>query len=69
LLARLLARPANLMVLEYSGTLILVTNDRTFLDNLVTSTLVLFGDGQVSELIGGYDDWKKEKDEKQKKEI
>ena len=77
LLARLLARPANLLVLdeptndldietleiledlllEYTGTLLLVSHDRAFLNNLVTSTLALDGEGGVTETVGGYDDW------------
>ena len=42
---------------EYAGTLLLVSHDREFLNNVVTSTLVLEGDGQVKEYAGGYDDW------------
>lgn len=77
LLARLLARPANLLVmdeptndldidtlemledllLDYSGTLLLVSHDREFLNNLVTSTIVLDGKGGVKEYVGGYDDY------------
>jgi ATP-binding cassette subfamily F protein uup len=77
LLARLLARPANLLVLDeptndldietleiledllldYSGTLLLVSHDRAFLNNLVTSTISLDGTGEVTETVGGYDDW------------
>jgi len=53
------------MLLEYPGTLILVSHDRAFLNNLVTSTLVLFGNGQVREFVGGYDDWLKQKDAEQ----
>lgn len=88
LLARLFARPANLLVLdeptndldietleiledmllEFSGTLILVTHDRTFLDNLVTETLVLSGDGQVHKFIGGYEDWKKAQSTQEEKQ-
>jgi ATP-binding cassette subfamily F protein uup len=80
LLARLFARPANLLVmdeptndldietleiledllLDYPGTLLLVSHDRAFLNNLVTSTLVLDGHGQISEYVGGYDDWQKQ---------
>lgn len=45
------------MLLEFSGTLLLVSHDRAFLNNLVTSTLVMDGKGHVSEYIGGYDDW------------
>jgi ATP-binding cassette subfamily F protein uup len=42
---------------EWSGTLLLVSHDRVFLDNIVTSTLVFEGDGRVEDYIGGYDDW------------
>ncbi|MDQ0010850.1 ATP-binding cassette subfamily F protein uup [Luteibacter jiangsuensis] len=42
---------------EYTGTLLLVSHDRDFIDNVVTSTLVLEGDGVVGEYIGGYSDW------------
>jgi ATP-binding cassette subfamily F protein uup len=42
---------------EYAGTLLLVSHDREFLNNVVTSTLVLAGDGEVREYVGGYDDW------------
>jgi ATP-binding cassette subfamily F protein uup len=45
------------LLLEYSGTLLLVTHDREFLNNVVTSTLVFEGDGLVREYVGGYDDW------------
>jgi ATP-binding cassette subfamily F protein uup len=45
------------MVAEYSGTLLLVSHDRAFLDNVVTSTLVFEGDGRVAEYVGGYSDW------------
>ncbi len=45
------------LLLEFKGTFILVSHDRAFLNNLVTSTLVLEGDGLVREYIGGYDDW------------
>ncbi|MGB2817555.1 MAG: ATP-binding cassette domain-containing protein [Burkholderiaceae bacterium] len=77
LLARLFARPTNLLVLdeptndldieslemlestlqEYGGTLLLVSHDRTFLDNVVTQTLVAEGDGRWTEYPGGYSDW------------
>lgn len=77
LLARLFARPSNVLVLDeptndldietldlleefllnYSGTVLLVSHDREFLNNVVTSTLVLEGNGLVKEYIGGYDDW------------
>ena len=42
---------------EYTGTLLLVSHDRQFLNNVVTSTIVLEGDGAVNEYPGGYDDW------------
>lgn len=45
------------LLLDFKGTFILVSHDRAFLNNLVTSTLVLEGDGLVREYIGGYDDW------------
>jgi ATP-binding cassette subfamily F protein uup len=77
LLARLFARPANLVVLdeptndldieslelleqklqEYAGTLLLVSHDRRFLDNVVTQTLAAEGDGVWREYVGGYSDW------------
>jgi len=44
-------------LLEYSGTLLLVSHDREFLNNVVTGTLVFEGDGLVKEYAGGYDDW------------
>jgi ATP-binding cassette subfamily F protein uup len=45
------------LLIEYPGTLLLVSHDREFLNNVVTSTLVLEGDGRVKEYAGGYDDW------------
>ncbi|MFO1067133.1 MAG: ATP-binding cassette domain-containing protein [Geminicoccaceae bacterium] len=77
LLAKLLTRPANLLVLdeptndldmetlelleemlaEWDGTLLLVSHDRTFLDNLVTSTIAWDGPGRFREYVGGYSDW------------
>jgi ATP-binding cassette subfamily F protein uup len=77
MLARLFARPANLLVmdeptndldletldiledllLDYEGTLLLVSHDRAFLNNIVTSTLAVDGTGRVIETVGGYDDW------------
>jgi ATP-binding cassette subfamily F protein uup len=77
LLARLFARPANLVVLdeptndldieslellestlqEYAGTLLLVSHDRAFLDNVVTQTLVAESDGRWQEYAGGYTDY------------
>jgi ATP-binding cassette subfamily F protein uup len=77
LLARLFARPSNLLIMDeptndldvetldlleelvanYEGTLLLVSHDRAFLDNVVTSTLVFEGGGRVNEYVGGYSDW------------
>jgi len=45
------------LLLEYSGTLLLVSHDRAFLNNVVTSTIVFEGDGVINEYPGGYDDW------------
>ena len=45
------------LVAQFSGTLLLVSHDRRFLDNVVTSLLVLEGDGRVQEFVGGYSDW------------
>lgn len=45
------------LLLEYQGTLLLVSHDRAFLNNVVTSTLVFEGGGRVEEYAGGYDDW------------
>lgn len=78
LLARLLARPANVLVLDeptndldidtielleellqtYSGTVFLVSHDRQFLNNVVTSTIAYEGQAQWREYEGGYEDWK-----------
>lgn len=44
-------------LVEYQGTLLLVSHDREFLDNVVTSVLVFEGEGRVEEYIGGYADW------------
>ncbi len=44
-------------LVDYQGTLLLVSHDRAFLDNVVTSVLVFEGDGRVNEYIGGYADW------------
>jgi len=44
-------------LVEFPGTLLLVSHDRTFIDNVVTSTLVFEGEGRVQEYVGGYDDW------------
>jgi ATP-binding cassette subfamily F protein uup len=81
LLARLFARPANVLVLDeptndldidtlelleqllqdYKGTVFLVSHDRAFLDNVVTSIIAYEGDGYWREYEGGYEDWKVQK--------
>ena len=45
------------LLIDYKGTIILVSHDRAFLNNVVTSTLVFEGDGSINQYIGGYDDW------------
>ena len=45
------------LLMDYSGTLLLVSHDRSFLNNVVTSTMVIEAEGQVNEYAGGYDDW------------
>ncbi|GAA0718641.1 ATP-binding cassette domain-containing protein [Dokdonella soli] len=80
LLAKLFAKPSNLLVMDeptndldvetlelleellaaYPGTLLLVSHDREFLDNVVTSTLALEGEGRVGEYVGGYSDWQRQ---------
>ncbi|WP_034294192.1 ATP-binding cassette domain-containing protein [Herbaspirillum sp. RV1423] len=79
LLARLFAKPANVLVLdeptndldidtlelleelleEYTGTVFLVSHDRTFLDNVVTQVIAAEGDGVWREYVGGYSDWER----------
>lgn len=45
------------ILLEFSGTILLVSHDRKFLDNVVTNSIVFEGDGRVEEYVGGYQDW------------
>ena len=45
------------LLADYKGTLLLVSHDRTFLDNVVTSTLVFESGGKIGEYVGGYEDW------------
>lgn len=54
------------LLMKYEGTLILVSHDREFIDNVVTSTLV-FEDGNIGEYIGGYDDWLRQRSGNNKK--
>lgn len=48
------------LLLDYEGTLLLVSHDRAFLNNIVTSTFAMNGSGQVTETVGGYDEWQKQ---------
>jgi ATP-binding cassette subfamily F protein uup len=45
------------LLVEHEGTLLLVSHDRAFINNVVTSTLVFEGNGRIAEYVGGYDDW------------
>ncbi len=47
---------------DYPGTLLLVSHDRDFIDNVVTSTMVMEGDGKIGEYVGGYSDWVRDRD-------
>lgn len=48
------------LLMEFEGTLLLVSHDRAFINNLVTSTIVLDGKGNAEEFVGGYDDWQEQ---------
>lgn len=45
------------LLVNFTGTILLICHDRTFLNNVVTSTLVFAGNGAIEEYVGGYDDW------------
>jgi ATP-binding cassette subfamily F protein uup len=45
------------LLMDYPGTVLLVSHDRAFINNVATSTLALEGEGSVNEYVGGYDDW------------
>ena len=47
-------------LVEWPGTLLLVSHDRRFLDNVITSTLAFEGHGHIGEYVGGYEDWKRQ---------
>ena len=53
-------------LVEWPGTLLLVSHDRAFLDNVATSTLVFEGDGRIQEYVGGYEDWLRQRSAVQK---
>jgi ATP-binding cassette subfamily F protein uup len=48
-------------LLEFPGTILLVSHDRTFLDHIVTSVFAFEGDGRVVEYVGGYEDWERQR--------
>ncbi|MCG6966366.1 MAG: ATP-binding cassette domain-containing protein [Chromatiaceae bacterium] len=50
------------LLLDFDGTLLLVSHDRAFLDNVVTSTLVFEGEGRVNAYVGGYQDWLRQRE-------
>ena len=50
------------LLVEWPGTLLIVSHDRVFLDNVVTSTWAFDGDGRVQEYVGGYDDWLRQRE-------
>ena len=50
------------LLVGYEGTLLLVSHDRAFLDNVVTSTFVFEGEGHIAEYTGGYEDWVRQRD-------
>jgi ATP-binding cassette subfamily F protein uup len=56
------------LVMDYAGTVLVVSHDREFVNNVVTSTLVFEGDAQVNEYVGGYDDWLRQSENNVKKE-
>ncbi len=89
LLARLFAKPSNVLVLDeptndldietldlleellmdYPGTVLLVSHDRAFINNVVTCTLALEGEGRVNEYVGGYDDWLRQRPTKEEASV
>ena len=54
------------LLLQFEGTLLLVSHDRQFLDNVVTSTFSFEGNGVINEFVGGYTDWLRQTDESTK---
>jgi len=84
LLAKMMSKPANILVLDeptndldaetlelleemlptFSGTVLLVSHDRAFLNNVVSSTIVFEGNGEIGEYDGGYDDWLRTRDQR-----
>jgi len=56
------------ILMDFDGSLLVVSHDRAFLDNVVTSTLVFEGQGKVNEFVGGYEDWQRHRNEQVKQE-
>jgi ABC transport system ATP-binding/permease protein len=56
------------LLVAYQGTLLIVSHDRDFLENVVTSCLVFEGEGRVTEYVGGYADWRETRDRKRRAE-
>ncbi|MGH8560038.1 MAG: ATP-binding cassette domain-containing protein [Methylococcales bacterium] len=52
------------LLINFEGSLLLVSHDRAFIDNIVTSTLVFEGQGKISEFVGGYSDWLRQRSSK-----
>ena len=89
LLARVFAKPSNLLVLDeptndldvetlelleellldYKGTVLIVSHDRAFLNNVVTSSIVFDAPGIVNEYVGGYDDWLRQRPDFSQREV
>ena len=85
LLAKMMSKPANILVLDeptndldaetlelleemlpqFQGTVLLVSHDRAFLNNVVSSTIVFEGNGEIGEYDGGYDDWLRNRDQRE----
>jgi ABC transport system ATP-binding/permease protein len=57
------------LLVEFGGTVLLVSHDRAFLNEVATSLLVFEGDGVVSEYVGGYDDWQRERAAKEQAKL
>jgi ATP-binding cassette subfamily F protein uup len=57
------------LLANYEGTLLLVSHDRSFLNNVVTSTLVFEGEGRIGEYAGGYDDWLSQRSEVESRKV
>jgi ATP-binding cassette subfamily F protein uup len=54
------------LLINFQGTVILVSHDRAFINNVVTSTLAFEGNGAINHYVGGYNDWLRQRDKPQK---